>query len=336
MQSRVQRLTVPAGGMPALLPMLQRIAVWVRPAVRAALMPIIGIAVFLAIWQGAASQINTSLGQFPGPAEVWEQAQNLKADFMRDRERAAAFDARQRERHEAILAENPDAELRVREYRGSPTFPDQVLTSLKTVLTGFALASIIAIPLGIAIGLSRSLNEAMNPVIQLFKPVSPLAWLPLVTLVVSAVYVSSDPMFERSFVVSVLCVMLCSLWPTLVNTAVGAAGVSSDLKNVSQVLRLGYFRHVVTIVIPSSIPMVFAGLRSSLGVAWMVLIATEMLSQNPGLGKFIWDEFQNGSSDSLGRIMVAVIAIGGIGFLLDRSMLALQRALSWDRTAVLR
>jgi nitrate/nitrite transport system permease protein len=93
---------------------------------------------------------------------------------------------------------------------------------------------------------------------------------------------------------------------------------------------------VLRVVLPASVPMIFAGLRTSLGVAWMVLIASEMLAQNPGLGKFVWDEFQNGSSASLGRIMVAVVSIGCIGFLLDRGMLWLQRSVSWDKTAVLR
>jgi len=167
--------------------------------------------------------------------------------------------------------------------------------------------------------------------VQLFRPVSPLAWLPLVTLVVSAVYTSDDPMFARSFVVSMITVTLCCLWPTLINTAVGVTTVSQDLNNVSKVLRLGWFTHVRKIVLPSAIPMMFTGLRVSLGIAWMVLIAAEMLAQNPGLGKFVWDEFQNGSSQSLSRIMVAVLAIGLIGFALDRLMLMAQRRVDWQK-----
>ena len=131
-------------------------------------------------------------------------------------------------------------------------------------------------------------------------------------------------------------VMLCCLWPTVINTAVGVASISQDLKNVSQVLRLSWLTHVRKIVLPAAIPMMFTGLRLSLSIAWMVLIAAEMLAQNPGLGKFVWDEFQNGSSNSLGRIMVAVITIGLIGFALDRMMLLLQRMVSWDKSATLR
>jgi nitrate/nitrite transport system permease protein len=122
----------------------------------------------------------------------------------------------------------------------------------------------------------------------------------------------------------------------LINSSVGVAGIDEDLLNVSRVLRLPTYKHVQKIVLPASIPMIFTGMRLSLGVAWMVLIAAEMLAQNPGLGKFVWDEFQNGSSESLSRIMAAVLVIGLIGFLLDRGMLQLQRAVSWDRASATR
>jgi nitrate/nitrite transport system permease protein len=204
------------------------------------------------------------------------------------------------------------------------------------VASGFILASIIAIPLGILLGLNSVLYQAFNPVIQILKPVSPLAWLPIVTMVVSATYVSDDPLFAKSFVTSLFTVALCSLWPTLINTAVGVTSVDEDLVNVSKVLRLSWWKHITTIVLPSAVPMIFTGLRLSLGIAWMVLIAAEMLAQNPGLGKFVWDEFQNGSSASLGRIMVAVITIGFIGLLLDRGMLYLQKWLSWNKKQELR
>ena len=225
---------------------------------------------------------------------------------------------------------------KIRDFTGAPTFFDQIWTSLYTVMVGFFIASIVAVPVGILCGLSKSAYSAMNPLIQIFKPVSPLAWLPLVTMVVSAVYVSDDPMFSKSFITSAFPVSLCCLWPTLINTAVGVSNIDSDLVNVSKVLRLKPLSHVQKIVLPASIPMIFTGLRLSLGIGWMVLIAAEMLAQNPGLGKFVWDEFQNGSSESLARIMVAVITIGLIGFLLDRLMLSVQRMVSWDKNAVLR
>ena len=305
-------------------------------SIKSLLFPILGIIAFLFLWQAGASNIKTSLGDFPGPVVVYEQWNNLIDDHLREREKAEAFYDRQYERIAARQVDDPSYNPAIREYTGKPTFFDQIITSLFTVLAGFGLASLIAIPVGILIGLNSSVYSALNPIIQIFKPVSPLAWLPLVTMVVSATYVTDDPMFSKSFLTSMFTVTLCCLWPTLINTAVGVAAISKDLINVSKVLQLGWPTHVTKIVIPSAIPLMFTGLRLSLGIAWMVLIAAEMLAQNPGLGKFVWDEFQNGSSDSLGRIMVAVVMIGFIGFLLDRSMLTLQKAVSWDKSVVLR
>ncbi|MCJ0975903.1 ABC transporter permease [Pseudomonas sp. PS1] len=300
------------------------------------IMPVVGVLAFLLFWQLVASNIQTSLGQFPGPSQVAEQFNGLVDAHIQSREKAAAFYQRQEERNAATLAKNPDATVKIRPYTGKPTFFEQIFTSLYTVMAGFALASLIAVPLGIVCGLSKPVYNAINPLIQVFKPVSPLAWLPLVTMVVSAVYVSEDPLFAKSFVTSALTVALCCLWPTVINTTVGVANLDKDLTNVSRVLRLSPLSHVRRIVLPAAIPMIFTGLRLSLATGWMVLIAAEMLAQNPGLGKFIWDEFQNGSSNSLGRIMVAVIVIGLIGFALDRIMLMLQRRVSWDKNADLR
>lgn len=140
-----------------------------------------------------------------------------------------------------------------------------------------------------------------------------------------------DGMFSRSFLTSAITVTLCSLWPTLINTALGVASISRDLISVSKVLKLSTWTKITRLVLPSALPRIFTGLRLSLGVGWMVLIAAEMLAQNPGLSKFVWDEFQNGSSQSLSRIMVAVLAIGLIGFLLDRLMLLLQRRVDWQQ-----
>jgi len=300
------------------------------------LVPMIGLAAFLIFWHVGAPHIKTSLGNFPQPAQVFEQWGNLVDEYEAEQERSEQFYERQEKRNAELLAKDPNATVDVREFSGRPTFFDKITTSLFTVLSGFLVASVIAIPIGILIGLSQTLYNAMNPLIQLFKPVSPLAWLPLVTLVVSAVYVSDSPAFSKSYIISLFTVSLCSIWPTMLNTAVGVAGVSKDLINVSRVLRLGWFTHVRKIVLPSAIPMMFTGLRISLGIAWMVLIAAEMLSQNPGLGKFVWDEFQNGSSDSLSRICLAVLVIGIIGFMLDRTILALQSWVNWDKSAIVR
>ncbi|MEX1201437.1 MAG: ABC transporter permease [Methylophaga sp.] len=299
-------------------------------------LPLLAMVTFVFFWHVGAAKVETSLGQLPGPVQVWEQSGNLLDEHQAERARATAFYERQLARNAEKLAENPDAEVKIRDFTGRPTFVDQIWTSLFTVFVGFLLATVIAVPIGIVSGLSNHLYAALNPLIQIFKPVSPLAWLPIVTMVVSAVYVSADPMFEKSFITSAITVMLCSLWPTLINTAVGVSSIDRDLINVGKVLRLNYMTTVWKIVIPSSIPMIFTGLRISLGIGWMVLIAAEMLAQNPGLGKFVWDQFQNGSSDSLSRIMVAVLTIGLLGFVLDRLMLTLQKLFSYDKNAVIR
>jgi nitrate/nitrite transport system permease protein len=215
-------------------------------------------------------------------------------------------------------------------YTGKDTYVSQIYTSLTTVFFGFIIASVIAVPLGLLCGLNEGINNAMNPIIQIFKPVSPLAWLPIVMIVVGALYVSEDPMFEISFLNSAITVALCSLWPTLVNTALGVSTTNKDYLNVALVLKLGWFKKITKIIIPAAMPLIFTGLRLSLGVGWMVLIAAEMLAQNPGLGKFVWDMFQNGSSETLSMIMVAVFTIGIIGFMLDTIMLSLQELVSFE------
>lgn len=294
--------------------------------------PILAFALFLMMWNVSASRVNTSLGAIPGPAQVWDEAMGLIDEHAAEIEKEEAFMERQKERNAQKLAENPDVVVTIRPYTGKPTYPNQILTSLYTVFSGFLLAILVAVPVGIICGMSTTFNTAVNPLIQIFKPVSPLAWLPIVTLVVSSVYVTTEESwFEKSFLTSAITVTLCSLWPTLINTAVGVSSIDPDLVNVGKVLRLDWVTQVKKIILPSALPYIFTGMRLSLGVGWMVLIAAEMLAQNPGLGKFVWDEFQNGSSHSLGRIMVAVFTIGIIGFLLDRIMASLQAVFTFSR-----
>ncbi len=295
--------------------------------------PLLAVLMFLAVWAQLSSQVKTSLGNIPGPVQVWNEMGGLVDEYQREKTKEVAFYERQEKRNAKKLAKNPDAKIKIRQYTGKPTYLDQIVTSLITVFTGFFLASLIAIPVGVLCGLSRTFMTAVNPLIQVFKPVSPLAWLPIVTMVVSAVYTTSDGWVAKSFINSAITVSLCSLWPTLINTAVGVSSIDKDLVNVGRVLRLGWTTQIFKIVLPSSLPLIFTGLRLSLGVGWMVLIACEMLAQNPGLGKFVWDEFQNGSSSSLGRIMVAVFTIGFIGFLLDRMMIVFQNLVSFGDEA---
>lgn len=274
--------------------------------------PILGILGFLILWALLAPLAKTSLGTLPGPLDVLAQFKALLAEHFAQQEQAAA------------------ATKAGQIWSGSPTFIQQIGTSLKTVIFGFVLATLVAVPIGLVAGLSKGFNAAINPLVQVMKPVSPLAWLPIVTMVVSAsmTNVPEGSMFTKSFVISAVTVMLCSLWPTLINTSIGVASIDKDLLNVGKVLRLGTMDKLTKLVLPSTVPYIFTGMRLSLGVGWMVLIAAEMLAQNPGLGKFVWDEFQSGSEKSLARIMVAVIVIGLIGFILDKIMATAQKMVS--------
>jgi nitrate/nitrite transport system permease protein len=291
---------------------------------RSAGVPLVAMLAFGLMWSFFAARIHTSLGQIPGPAAVWQQAGALWTDHKAERQRQAQFYERQERRNAERRAEDPAAAATDVRYTGRPTYIDQIFTSLKTVFTGFLFATLLAVPIGIFCGMSRTADAAFNPFVQVFKPISPLAWLPLVTLLVSALYTSENPYFEKSFLVSAVTVALCSLWPTVINTSLGVASIDKDLLNVAKVLNLGWKTRLLKLVLPSSLPLIFTGMRLSLGVGWMVLIAAEMLAQNPGLGKFVWDEFQNGSAESMSRMLVAVFTIGFIGFLLDRVMLTLQ------------
>ena len=293
--------------------------------------PVSTFALFLLVWSGASAGIQTNLGKVPGPMQVIEQVKSLAHEHREERRKRTEFYKSQAEKNAEKLVANPLEPVKVRKYTGKPTYLDQIFTSLHTVFTGFMIASLIAVPLGILCGLSRTIMTALNPLIQIFKPVSPVAWLPIVTMIVSALYTVPKDWLPKSYVISSITVSLCCLWPSLINTSIGVASLDKDYINVARVLRLSFYSKVSKIVLPASIPYIFAGLRISLGVGWVVLIASEMLAQNPGLGKFVWDEFQNGSSQSLARIMVAVFTIGLIGFALDRIMVMIHQLVSFGR-----
>jgi nitrate/nitrite transport system permease protein len=286
--------------------------------------PLLAICAFLLLWGILAPKVQTSLGAVPGPAEVWAEAVNLHEDAKAKAQSREKFETMVEKRNQKLIDAGRADEVKQIAYTGAPSYYEQIWTSIKTVFFGFLIATVVAVPLGIAAGLSATANAALNPLIQIFKPVSPLAWLPIVTMIVSALNATNDGLFAKSFLISAVTVTLCSLWPTLINTSLGVASIDKDLVNVSKVLKMNTWTKITKLVLPSSLPLIFTGLRLSLGVGWMVLIAAEMLAQNPGLGKFVWDEFQNGSSSSLAKIMVAVFTIGIIGFLLDRVMFTLQ------------
>ncbi|WP_394748113.1 ABC transporter permease [Spongiimicrobium salis] len=275
----------------------------------------------------ASGDISCQPNTLPSPAQVWESFNTLIADHRVISADKLAFKEKTAALNEKRMAAGKDPIT----YTGRPSFVDQILTSLKTVFAGFLLAFIIAIPIGIIIGLSETLRNSFNWLIQIFKPVSPVVWLLLVFMIVKTL--TKDSNSDSAFIISFISVGLCAMWATLVNTAMGVSAVDKDYINVAKVLKLGPFQKVFKIILPSSLPLIFTGLRITLSVAWMVLIAIELLAQSPGLGSFVWEEFQNGANDSNSKIIVAMFIIGIIGFLLDRIMLTIQNMVSFNKNA---
>lgn len=232
------------------------------------------------------------------------------------------------------------------EYAKPWTLPRQIVRSLFCVFTGFMIATGIAIPIGILCGLSPTFMAAMTPFIALFKPVSPLVWLPIVMIIVGGfmpdpeghwliaalneIPIIKEYGIDPMFLSSAITVALCSLWATLVNTALGVGSIDKDHLNVARVLRLGFFSRLFKIIVPTALPLIFAGLRISLGVGWMVLVAAEILSTSEGIGKFVNDMYTNGSSQSFAQMFVVVFIVGFIGMVLDRIMVFFQRLVSFD------
>lgn len=275
----------------------------------------------------ASGDIKCQPNTLPSPVQVWESYKTLLHDHYAISADKQAF----KKKTAALNARRQAKGLDPITYTGRPSFVDQIFTSLETVFAGFFLALFIAVPIGIVIGLSKTLRSSVNWLIQIFKPVSPVVWLLLVFMIVKTLNKGSNS--DSSFIISFVSVGLCSMWATLVNTAVGVSSVDKDYINVAKVLKLGPLQKVFKVILPSSLPMIFTGLRITLSVAWMVLIAIELLAQSPGLGSFVWEEFQNGAIDSNSKIIVAMFVIGLIGFLLDRIMLTIQNMVSFNKNS---
>lgn len=178
-----------------------------------------------------------------------------------------------------------------------------LIASIRRVLLGFGLGALVAIPLGFLVGMSKEAMMAINPIIQIFKPVSPLAWLPIAL----AIFNLADPS-------AIFVIFITSLWPTIINTALGVSSVSKDYLDVARVLEMPRWRRITKIIWPASLPYIFTGLRISLGIAWLVIVAVEMLTGGIGIGFFVWDEW---SRLNLSSVFLAILVIGLTGLLLD-------------------
>ena len=191
----------------------------------------------------------------------------------------------------------------------------QLAYSLARVLSGYLLAALVAIPVGFVIGMSPTVYKALDPFIQVLKPVSPLAWMPL------ALFTLKDSGVSAIFVI-----FICSLWPMLINTAFGVASVRSEWLNVARTLEVGPIRKAFRVILPAAAPTIMTGMRISIGIAWLVIVAAEMLVGGTGIGYFVWNEWNN---LSISNIICGILAIGLVGMVLDRGLERLARLVTF-------
>ena len=205
---------------------------------------------------------------------------------------------------------------------GTPGIGLQALASLRRIAIGFSLSAAVAIPAGVLIGASPTIRRLFDPIVQVLRPVSPLVWFPLALVAFKNLGgVSSSTLFT---------IFITSLWPTLINTAVGVSSLPGDYRIVARVFRFSRWRYLRRVLLPHALPYVLTGLRLSMGTAWLVIVAAEMLSGDMGIGFFAWDAYNAGSYE---KMIAAVAVIGGIGLALDRGFDALSRRADHQRGA---
>jgi nitrate/nitrite transport system permease protein len=192
--------------------------------------------------------------------------------------------------------------------------------SLELVAQGYFLALLVGTPIGFFLGLSKNFTTAFDPIIQVLRPVSPLAWLPLGMILFSGVKIldaNGRTSFGASDAAALFTIAICAMWPTVMNTAVGVRAVPQDYLNVAKVLKLSKFKTLWKVLVPATLPYMFTGFRLSLGIAWLVIVAVEMLTGRPGIGGFLWQQY---NANSFAHIILCILAIGIIGYVLDRLM----------------
>jgi nitrate/nitrite transport system permease protein len=236
------------------------------------LLPAIGVALAVVAWWGASVRVP----DLPSPLETWEQSKVYVLEpFVKRGETDQGI---------ALLA----------------------YYSLMRVAQGFFLGIAIGTPIGFLFGVSPLITRMFDPLMQVLRPISPLAWLPLGLV-----------LFQRSEPAALFAIAICCMWPTIINTMVGVRAIPQDYWNVAKVLRLSRTTTFVKIIVPATLPYMFTGYRLSLGIAWLVIVASEMLTGTPGVGGFLWQEY---NSLIYAHILLAIITIGVIGYVLDRLM----------------
>jgi len=235
-------------------------------------LPIVGILAVIALW----GFMSTRVPDLPSPVKTWQDSKLYILEPL-------------------VKRGEMDQGIGLLAYQ-----------SLIRVAKGFLLGALIATPLGFLLGLSKAFNRMFDPVIQVLRPISPLAWLPLGLIV-----------FQKSEPAALFTIALCSMWPTVINTMSGVKAIPQEYWNVAKVLRLTGFQTFTKVLIPATLPYMFTGYRLSLGIAWLVIVASEMLTGTPGIGGFLWQEY---NSLIYAHILLCILTIGVVGFLLDRMM----------------
>lgn len=246
-------------------------------------LPLIGAAAVMVLWQVSCA---TWAKDLPTPAKTWEVSKPYIVEPF----------AKRGEMDQGIL--------RFTWY------------SLILVAKGYSLALIIGTPIGFMLGLSSTFTKIFDPIIQVLRPVSPLAWLPL------GLVLFTGAGKDASELGALFTIAICSMWPTVLNTAVGVRAIPQDYLNVARVLKLSYTKTLFKILIPAALPYMFTGFRLSLGIAWLVIVAAEMLTGRPGIGGFLWQEY---NSLIYEHIILCIVTIGVVGFTLDRLMSVVEK-----------
>ncbi|MDY6783027.1 MAG: nitrate ABC transporter permease [Cyanobacteriota bacterium] len=252
--------------------------------------PALGIFVLIVIWSIIAKLTDGKISVLPNPIQTFQDSVPYLRDFF-------------------SLQQNNEGIFFLTLY------------SLMRVAVGFAIATAIAIPLGFLVGTSEKASKMMTPLIQIGKPISPLAWLP-VGIVVSSALLEGAPKTIAQNAPAIFTIVVTSLWPTLINTALGVHSIPQDYWNVSKVLNLSKKKIVTKIMIPSTLPYIFTGIRLSLGIAWLVIVAAEMLTGSTGIGFFVWDTYNTGDTS---LVILSLFVIGIVGLLLDQLVATIER-----------
>lgn len=269
--------------------------------VESVFLPMVGITICIGLWAFVSMLTynpRTKQSDFPSPVETWTQS---KQYFV------APFTNNEGDGYRGVGLETWD--------------------SLKLVGEGYALALLVAVPIGFLLGSSKSFTRMFDPVFQVLRPVSPLAWFPLAGLIVLAVKraVEANNKGVKIDALEWQCIFtiaICAIWPTILNTAVGVRAIPQDYLNVARVLRLSHWKRFTKILLPATLPYMFTGFRLSLGIAWLVIVAAEMLAGKAGIGYFLWNSYNGGN---YGAMVASIIVIGSVGFVLDRIMNILEK-----------